>query len=322
MPDLTDHQALLWLLLLLPLAWGLYASLVDRPAKYKWASFGLRVLGLILLVLGLAQPFMTRARTDAHVNFIVDVSASVQLESVKPVLDEIERATKSLGGDDSFTVYALGDGIRAMSVTEFKAMIEKWSKGVSDDAFRAHSRLAEGMSASRLSFPGGKARRVVLYSDGVETDATLPVMMKQLAEEAIDVRFVSMKPLSMPEASVTSLEASNSYAFEGEVVRLTARVKANTSMQAKVRLIHKGVAMTEKAVSLVAGKELPVVFEAPMTNSFSPAPSKNAAPVMATVDVVFAVSTPVFTVSHMSIVTAELFVTVTFPMIESPVVTA
>ena len=267
MPDFTDNQAFFWLLLLLPLGWGLWKSLVDRLGKYKWASFGLRALGLVLLVLGLAQPFLNRERRDAHINFVVDLSASVQLDAVKPVLDEIDQATKQLGGNDSFTLYALGDGIRAMSVGEFKTMIDKWSKGVSDDAFRSHSRLADGMLASRLSFPGGKARRLVLFSDGVETDANMDAAMKQLKDEAVDVCFKALKPLSEPEASVASLESSASNAFESEVVRLTARVKANAAMQAKVRLIHKGVAMTEKTVTLQANKELPVTFDAPMTTS-------------------------------------------------------
>ena len=267
MPDFTDNQAFLWLLLLLPLALGLWKSLVDRPAKYKWASFALRTLGMLLLVLGLAQPFLNRERRDAHLNFLVDVSASVQLEAIKPVLDDIEKATKALSSDDSFTVYALGDGVRAMSVAEFRAMIDKWSKGVSDDAFRSHSHLSDGMLASRLSFPGGKARRLVLYSDGVETDAQLEAAMKQLHNEAVDVCFKATKPLSDPEASVASLESSSSNAFESEVVRLTARVKANAPMQAKVRLIHKGVAMAEKPVTLQANTELPVTFDAPMATS-------------------------------------------------------
>lgn len=267
MPDFTDNRAFLWLLLLLPLAWGLWTSLVDRPAKLKWASFMLRALGLALLVLGLAQPFMNRERRDAHLNFLVDVSASVQLEAIKPVLDEIEKATQALGSSDTFTLYALGDGIRVMSIADFRSMIDKWSKGVSDDAFRAHSRLADGMLASRLSFPGGKARRMIVCSDGVETDASLETAMKQLKDEAVDVRFRATKPLSDPEASVASLEASSSSAFESEVIRLTARVKANTAMQAKVRLIHKGVAMAEKPVQLEANKELPVTFDAPMATS-------------------------------------------------------
>jgi len=267
MPDFTDNQAFLWLLLLVPLAWGLWTSLVDRPAKLKWASFALRALGLALLVVGLAQPFLNRERRDAHLNFLVDVSASVQLDAIKPVLDDIEKATKQLGASDSFTLYALGDGIRAMSIVNFRAMIEKWSKGVSDDAFRAHTRLADGMLASRLSFPGGKARRLIVCSDGVETDANLDAAIKQLKDEAVDVCFRSIKPLSDPEASVASLESSSSSAFESEIVRLTARVKANTAMQAKVRLIHKGVAMTEKPVTLEANKELPVTFDAPMATS-------------------------------------------------------
>ncbi len=267
MPDFTDHQAFLWLLLLLPLAWGLWKSLVDRPAKYKWASFGLRVLGLILLALGLAQPFLNRERRDAHLNFLVDVSASVQLDAIKSLLDDIEKATKQLGANDSFTLYALGDGIRAMSISDFRAMIEKWGKGVSDDAFRSHSRIADGMLASRLSFPGGKARRLIVFSDGVETDASMDAAVKQLTDEAVDVCFNKLQALSDPEASVASLEASSSNAFENEVVRLTARVKANATMQAKVRLIHKGVAMAEKPVKLEANKELPVTFDAPMSTS-------------------------------------------------------
>ncbi|MCX6853279.1 MAG: VWA domain-containing protein, partial [Verrucomicrobia bacterium] len=138
------------------------------------------------------------------------------------------------------------------------------------DAFRAHTRIGESLLSGRLSFPAGKAKRLILFSDGLDTTSALASALDRLKQEGVDVRFASLKTLAEAEAAMLSLSAASTTAFQGEMLRLTARVISNQAMNAKVRLINKGVAVQEKPVSLKAGEETKVWFDTEMTN---PGPS-------------------------------------------------
>jgi Ca-activated chloride channel homolog len=266
----TSFTPLLWTLLLLGAAWGYWHSLVDRPAGLKLASFLLRVLGVILLALALCQPFIGRESDELHVVFAVDVSQSVDLPAAKAALKEVESGIKTLRAGDGHSLFTLGNGLRSKTLPDFTKMLEDWSNGVADDAYRAHSRIGESLLAARLAFPAGKARRLVLFSDGLETGSGIEAALDRLREESVDVRYVSLKSLSQPEAAILGVESAAPRAFQGEMLRITARVVANQAMTAKVRLINRGVAMQEKPVSLKAGEEIKVWFDAEMNN---PGPS-------------------------------------------------
>ena len=90
--EFTSFQPLWWLALIPALAAGLWLSLVDRPAALKYASFGLRVLGVILLILALCRPFRSDESEDVHVVFLVDVSESVALDSAIDSLARVDDA--------------------------------------------------------------------------------------------------------------------------------------------------------------------------------------------------------------------------------------
>ncbi len=268
--DFTSLTPLLWLLVLAGAGAGYWYSLVDRPTGLRVASFALRVLGIVLLVLALCQPFAAEKSDEAHVVFMVDVSQSVDLKSAQDALARVEAGIKALRKNDSYSVFATADGLREKPLEDFRKMLDAWSKGVADDAFRAHSRLGDSMLAARLAFPAGKARRLILFSDGVDTEGGVDAALAQLRLEHVDVHFVPLKTLSNPEAVLLGMDTTSPFAFHGEVLRITARVMANQDMQAKVRLLNKGVAVQEKAVSLKAGTEAKVWFDTEMT---TPGPS-------------------------------------------------
>jgi Mg-chelatase subunit ChlD len=268
--DFTTLSPLLWLLVLVGVGAGFYHSLVDRPTTLRTASFALRVLGIILLVLALCQPFAGDKTDEAHVVFMVDVSQSVDLPAAKEALNQVDAGIKALRKHDSYSLFAVADGLREKPLEDFRSMLDAWMKGVADDAFRAHSRLGDSMLAARLAFPAGKARRLVLFSDGVDTESGVDAALTQLKAEGVDVKFVPLKTLSQPEAVLLGVDSTSPFAFHGEVLRLTARAMANQPMNAKVRLLNKGVAVQEKTVALKPGEEAKVWFDTEMT---TPGPS-------------------------------------------------
>jgi Ca-activated chloride channel family protein len=268
--DFTSFSPLFWLLLLPVMGVAFFHSLVDRPRRLMIGAFALRLLGVILLVLSLCQPFMGMKSDDVHVVFLVDVSQSVDLTAAKDALNQVEAGVKSLRSGDSSSLFAMADGLREKKLEDFRKMLDAWMQGVADDAFRSQSRIGGSMLAGRLAFPAGKARRLVLFSDGVDTESGVRDALAQLRAEDVDVKFVPLKGLGTPEAALVALETASPFAFHGEVLRLTARAVANTAMNGKVRLLNKGVAVQEKPVILKPGEEARVWFDTEMT---TPGPS-------------------------------------------------
>ena len=104
-------------------------------------------------------------------------------------------------------------------------------------------------------FPAGKARRIVLFSDGKETRRDLDSVVELLRKEDIDVVHAEVPSLMRPEASVVSIEPSAPNAFEGEIVRMKVRMAANQAIEGTLRILHKGVSVQEKEVFLNADEE-------------------------------------------------------------------
>ena len=264
--ELLSLRPLLWLIVLgVILAVGLRTTLVDRSRFKLVSAFLLRALGVVLLIVGLCRPFGTRPSEDLHVVFLFDVSQSIDLVRAREALEDLRAAIGVLEADDGYSLFALADGTREATVAELEALLTTWAEGNSDDRFRSESRVADALLGARFEFPAGKGRRIALFSDGQGTAGDLRRALDTLAREGIDVRFRRLAGLGKPEAAVVSLVPSRGSSFRGEVVRLTATLASNRTMPAKLRILHRGVAVHVAHVQLRAGDRNTVTIDVPMS---------------------------------------------------------
>ena len=261
-----SYQPLFWLAAIVVLAVGLGFTLVDQAAEKRFAAFAFTAVGLLLLILAMCKPFAAEESKDMHVVFVVDVSQSVELKATSAAVEQIKASIESLDGGDSWSLLAVGEGIRRFENTdELSELLDEWRGGVVDDRFRSGSRLSEALLDARLMFPAGTARRIVLYSDGQETHADIAATMSQMEQERIDVRFNRLEALAHTEAAVVSLHPSTPTAFHGEVVRMTARLTSNQPVGGKLRIVHKGVAVLDRRVQIKPDEQNLVHFDVNMT---------------------------------------------------------
>jgi hypothetical protein len=85
----------LWLLLACAAA-SLFVwrrSLVDRPPARRWLAHGLRLLGAVCLILALCRPYWLSTSDHLHVVYLVDVSESVDPESIRTAVKEVEKSS-------------------------------------------------------------------------------------------------------------------------------------------------------------------------------------------------------------------------------------
>ena len=263
--ELISLKPLWWLLTIVFLLLGWRFSLVDAALSKRIVSFALRVLSVLFLVLALCRPFASSESHELHVAFLVDVSQSVDLESVKNATDEIQKCIEQLKPNDSWSLFAIGSDLRPFESTKkFRETIEAWQTEGADDRFRSQSLIADSLLKSRLAFPAGKSKRVVVYSDGMETGHRLDETITQLAEEKVDIRLKLIDSLQVPEAAVASLTPSTTRAFVGEVVRLGVKLSANQNITGDLRVVHRGVAVQTKPVTIAADKPTECYFDIDM----------------------------------------------------------
>lgn len=260
--EIVSFGPLIWLPALGLLLLGLRYSLVDRPRVLLLASWGFRASAIALLILALCRPFVADRSDHLHVNLLVDVSQSVDLEAVGSQMDEVDRWIAGLRGGDSWTLYAVGSDVRQFESTEaFRSMLDQWNQGMTDDAFRSETRLADALLETRMDFPSGRVRRSVVLTDGRDTTSRIGDVLKQLAEEKIDVRLHELPGLALPEAAVAAIRPASNNAHFGEMMRLEVETTANQTMSGRLRILHKGVAVAEQQVQLQANEPIYTHFD-------------------------------------------------------------
>jgi Ca-activated chloride channel homolog len=191
-------------------------SLVDRPPWLRWSSLAFRIAAILLLILALCRPFAADQNDELHVNFLVDVSESVDIDTSIAALAKVDEWIAGLRSGDTWSLFAVGQGVRPYDSTDaLRKLLNQWSAGLADDKFRSGTRLADALLKTRLVFPADKSRRVVLMTDGQETDSEIGAAVSQLSDEAIDARLFPIAGLTHAEAAVLALQPSSHDSFHG-----------------------------------------------------------------------------------------------------------
>lgn len=259
----------LWLLIACAvisiIAWR--RSLVDRSPFKKWLAHGLRVLGIVCLILAICRPYLLTDSDHLHIVYLVDISESMDPDSIRLAADEIETSSSKLKATDRFSVLAFGSGISSSNPKALRDLATEAKNGTAESTSRNSTALPEALLGSRLVFDAEMARRLVVFSDGVPTTPGAANALTTLKEEGIDVRFRQATGLKQPEAAVIALEPMTTVAFRGEIVRMRLTLRSNEDMNATARILQRGVAVTSTQVKLTANKDTVVNFDVMMNAS-------------------------------------------------------
>lgn len=264
--EFTTLTPLWFALLALPVAWVAWRkSLVDRTPAMKWLALGLRLLAVLLFLLALSRPYATTEREEMHLVHLIDISESVDAAAIATAADESEAARRELRSGDRFSLLRFANGLDRADESELRELSARAAAGTATAADRGATRLATALLGSRLAFQAGMSRRLVVYSDGVATDEGVPEALAMLEREGIDVRFRPIAPLQRPEAAMVAFEPLATVAYRGEIVRMRLRMRANQTMTARARVLHRGVAVAETPVELTANEEAVAMLDVEMT---------------------------------------------------------
>lgn len=243
----------LWALLFIPLIAGLVVSwrYFHGIAKVrKRIAFGIRFLMGALVVVALMGPQSYRENKGTAVVFLVDRSDSVSEADRAAALEFVDKALQTLGPDDSAAVIAFGAQPVVESANGGKRRLNRLASVVDPSA----SDLAAAVRLAAASFPEGKARRIVVVSDGNETRGDAARAAEAAAIEGVELDYVALgSTRNRVEASVLETQVPSERKVD-QPFELRVLVESSTEQRGRLIVERNGVSVSSVDVELPAGK--------------------------------------------------------------------
>jgi Mg-chelatase subunit ChlD len=261
-----ERPAALFLLLLLPLLLpALFTSLTDMSRRQLVLQFAARCMLLLCLSLALAQPALLGERSKVSLVALIDVSDSMadkQIELVRSRLEELRRLARERGDDLHLLTFA--GRPRLLPLPAPAEALPPLRLGADDGLLRYATNIQGALQLSYGLHAPDTLRRVVLFSDGNQTEGD--VLAEALAAHRRGVR-VSYFPLAaepVPEVLVRELRfASGSTEAAqlkvGAPFTLEAEIYSSVAQRAQVTLYQgerENPGDGRREVELVAGRNL------------------------------------------------------------------
>ncbi len=263
MHDLIARPFFLWLLCLLPLLWVLSRHSLVRmtPLQRRW-SFILRALLLTLLVLALAGLRLPWQSHDVAVVFAIDRSASITPEAEAAGRAYVSKALSKQGRGDEALFLGFAQTVTSLPAPkpdgkDDTASDNSWPAQPDRDA----TAIAKALAFSAATFPDGKIRRLVLLSDGYDTEGHATEAARSLKGSGVSgIEFftVPLQNPARPEVLVEKFTLPGDLR-EGEPFDATATLRSNVETTGKVRLFADGFVAGEQPATLKPGSNT-IVF--------------------------------------------------------------
>ena len=234
---LGNTLSLIFLALLIPLAWVWRRSLVDQDSFKKNLSLVFRCLGIITLIIALCRPSFEQETDDLHLIYLVDSSQSIDPKSLERAHEWIQESLGEQGVNDSSEVFLFASSVKKVTIDELGSFVDQAKAGTSDSQFRSASPISNSLGAMRSVFPANKAKKLVVLTDAKNTGEETASAIERLGEEGIEVVFKPLESLDHSEVSVVELTPSSQFSYQGEIVRLTSSLLSNTDQEVEARLL-------------------------------------------------------------------------------------
>lgn len=242
-----------YLWLLIPAAAGLWFSFrhVHGMMKSRKAlAFCIRGLLVACLVLALASPEARRKNEGMSTIFVVDRSDSVSDRDKKAAIEYINASLQHMRSGDEAGVIAFGsDSIIETAPSNMRSLTRVLSAtdGSATD-------LAAAIRLASASHSDGKAKRIIVLSDGNETHGEAAEAASVAATDNIQIDYLALgRKQDAAEVAVLDLVAPMEIAL-GQTFDLRATIDSTTSGDAMLRLDRDGAIVKNIAVKLSPGR--------------------------------------------------------------------
>ncbi len=249
MIELTHPWFLALALVIAFLAWAQRGSLADMTPAQRRVCFIMRTLIMLLLVLALAGVRWLAPSRELAVLFAIDHSASISAPAQKEARDFVAASLAAQGRDDSVGVIGFaGKGELWQAPASRLKLPDQWP----ELAGRKATDIGQALDFASAIFPAGKAKRLVLLTDGNDTAERGAQVATQLARQGIELLTVPLHNQSAPEVLVEKVEVPRRLK-SGEPFDLAAHIRSNVATTAKVKLYQNQFLIEQRDLTLKPG---------------------------------------------------------------------
>lgn len=269
--EITRPLLLLLLLLLPVLYYGYRRSLVDLSRTQRIISLAIRAIIIVLLILSVADVQYLKTDDELAVIFLADLSDSISEDGLKKVGDYINESLKSQSKSQQTGIIAFTDkaeilrDFRDESEEEFDlAQVKKTWLEADEDVGDA-TNIAQAIEMAWGVFPANANKRIILLTDGVETQGDAIHTGLRGKDFGVQVDTVPIYPSDEPEVMVQRIEAP-AQVKQGAPFNLEVLIHSNHEDIAEVRLFKNKFEVAKQEVRLAEGENR-VMFTQTSTES-------------------------------------------------------
>ena len=254
---------LLLLLLLLPLLYyGYRRSLVDLSRTQRVISLIVRIIIVVLLILSVADVQYLKTDDKLAVMFLADISDSISDDGLTKATDYVNEALKLRDGNQQSGLIAFTDKaevVRALlkngdepdAKLELTEVKKAWLDA--DEDAGDTTNIAQAIETAWGTFPANANKRIVLITDGVETQGDAVHTALRGKDFGIQIDTVPIYPSDEPEVMVQRLDMP-AQVKQGAPFNVEVLIHSNHEDVAEIRLFKNKFEVAKQEARLKEGE--------------------------------------------------------------------
>ena len=228
-----EMPVFLLLLILVPLI--IWLGWPSNSANHQREALNLllRVISVVCLIFALAGFDLVRPSNDLGVVFLMDVSDSIAPATQTAELNFVRNALKNMGRNDQAAVVVFGGN----ALVERSMSSEKVMSNISSTPDKGETNLEDAIRLGISLYPPQSARRMVILTDGANTQGDAIAAAKLAAGLGIQMETIATGGNSSAEAMITGMDMPR-HLQEGEHFDLNINLYASQSMPGNIRVLE------------------------------------------------------------------------------------
>lgn len=242
------------LLLAIPWIWWQwqqgYAGLIGwRRMLSLWIRMSL--VGLFAMLL--AEPRSVKSSTELAVMYLLDISDSTGDRQVNQALRFIAETASRKPRQDLVGLVIFGKNAAVEFPARKPLVFEGSSITLNSLVDRDATNIEQGLSLAAAMLPEDKLGRIVLISDGIETEGNLAPVIDDLQSRGISIDVLPVEYDIRNEVWLERLELPQ-FVKQGETYEASVLLSALSAGKGTLRLQENGELIAEREVEFEAGK--------------------------------------------------------------------
>ena len=271
--EITRPFLLLLLLLVPVLYYGFRRSLVDLSLTQRIVSLCIRIIIVLLLILSVADFQYLKKDNKLAVMFLTDISDSISEDGLTKSTEFVDEALKTKSGNQQIGFIAFTEKAEILNSPDtqdqqqseakynFTDIKKTWLE--EDEDVGDTTNIAQAIETAWSVFPANANKRIVLITDGIETQGDAIHTGLRGKDFGIQIDTVPIYPSDSPEVMVQRIDAP-AQVKQGAPFNLEVLIHSNHEDIAEVKLYKNKFEAAKREVRLVEGENRVVFMETSM----------------------------------------------------------